>query len=101
MAHDLLDAFGVQGFLVLDPPQVVGAGRFQAVEVFQEDEVEGPLALPEVVLGDLDERAQKALQADDEPAQKAPMAPNGELVVPRPQPVAMPRDPGWARRENL
>jgi hypothetical protein len=68
------------------PALVLGAGRLQPLQVLQQDEVEDALALPEVVLGDLDERAQKALEADDEAAEKAAVAADGERVVPRPQP---------------
>ncbi len=87
MAHDLVDPLGVEGLLVFDAPQMVGARRFQARQMLDEDQVEGALPLPEVVLGGLDQRAQEALEADQQAAEDAAMAADGERVVPRPQPA--------------
>ena len=86
VAHHLVDPLGVEGLLVFDAPQVVGARRFEALQMLDQDEVEGALPLPEVVLGGLDQRAQEALEADQEPAEDAAMAADGERVVPRPEP---------------
>ena len=41
------DPLGVEGLLVLDAPQMVGARRFQPRQVLDQDEIEGALPLPE------------------------------------------------------
>jgi hypothetical protein len=86
VAHDLGDALGVEGLLVLDAPQVIGAGRLQALQVLEQDEIERALPVPQVVLGNLDQGTDEALEADEQPAEKAAMAADRELVVSRPQP---------------
>ena len=81
-----MDPLGVEGLLILDAPQMVGARRFQPRQMLEEDQIEAALPLPEVVLGGLDQRAQEAFEADEQAAEKAAMAADGERVVPRPQP---------------
>jgi hypothetical protein len=99
VTHDLVDPLGVEGLLVLDAPLVVGARIFQALQVLEEDQVEGALPLPEVVLGGLDQRPQEALEADQQAAEDAAVAADGERVVPRPQPSPVFKIPGGLDEE--
>src|SRR6185312_3329103 len=84
--HDLVQARGVEGLLILDAALVLGAGDLQPLQVLQQDEVEDALALPEVVLGKPDEGTEQAFEADDEPAEQAAVAADGERLIPGPQP---------------
>ena len=88
--HDLVDALGIQGLQVLETAAVVGEVLFAwpAVDqVLEEDQVEGPLAVPEVLLRSLDQRPEEALEEDDEAADETAMALDGERAVPLPEPL--------------
>src|SRR6185369_467886 len=85
--HDLLDPFGIQRFDILQAAAEVVAVLFVADEVFEEDEIERPLAVPEILLRRLDERTEEAFPEDDEAAEKTAVAAEGEPMVPSPQPL--------------
>ena len=85
--HDLVDALGVERFQVLQAAAVLVPDLLRAVQLLQQDQVEDPLALPEVVLRDLDEGTEETLDRDQETAQGAAMAADGERVVPLEQPL--------------
>jgi hypothetical protein len=57
------------------------------LDALEEDLVEHPLAIPEIVLRALHQRPHQPLPEDEELAEDAAMTADGELVVPRPQPL--------------
>src|SRR6185436_11839518 len=100
--HDLVDALGVQGLQVFETAAVLDVEVFDAAQevgmfalvalacldqVLEEDQVERPLAVPEVLLGSLGQRPEEALEEDDEATDETAMALDGERVVPPPEPL--------------
>ena len=85
--HDLVEA------LLQDPLDARGAvgervePRSDPGQVLEQDQVEDPLAVPEVVLRQLHERTEEPLPAHQQPPEQPAVAAHGEPVVPRPQPL--------------
>ncbi len=55
------------------------------LDVAQQDEVEDPLPLPEILLGQVDEGTQQPLERHQKPPGKAPVTANRERNVPIPE----------------